>query len=148
VAMVGEEDLRMMSLTLEAGAKFEGVMHNSLPRVAAIVAGLGEDQSLLDGMPADTLDGMAIAGEGRGHVSAAAVPRVARLISDGVPVVVATRVATGGTSTRHYDYPGSEVDLIENGAVMAGALPPQKARLLLQVLLSVGADHERIREEF
>jgi len=62
--------------------------------------------------------------------------------------VVATRVATGGTSTRHYDYPGSEVDLIENGAVMAGALPPQKARLLLQVLLSVGADHERIRQEF
>src|SRR5699024_10874491 len=148
MALVGEEDLRLLYLPLEPSAQIEGIMPNSLPRVATIVAGLGEDLSLLDGLPADSLDGLVIAGVGMGHVSAAAVPRVARLISDGVPVVVATRVATGGTSTRHYDYPGSEVDLIENGAVMAGALPPQKARLLLQGLLSVGADRERIREEF
>ena len=38
--------------------------------------------------------------------------------------------------------------MLFRSAVMAGALPPQKARLLLQVLLSVGADHERIRQEF
>src|SRR5699024_8370294 len=106
------------------------------------------DLSLLDGLPADSLDGLVIAGVGMGHLSAAAVPRAARLISHGVPVVAATRVATGGTSTRHYDYPGSEVDLIENGAVPAGAPPPQAARLPLQVLLTVGAGHARIPEEF
>src|SRR5690625_2909055 len=123
-------------------------MPTSMPRVATIVAGLGEELSLLDGLPADSLDGLVIAGVGMGHVSAAAVPRVARLISDGVPVVVATRVATSGTSPRHYDYPGSEVDLIENGAVMAGAWTPQQGRLLLQVLRGVGADHERGGGEF
>src|SRR5699024_1073373 len=126
----------------------EGTLPHRLPRVPTVMAGLGEDFALLDELPGDGIDGLVVAGVGMGHVAAPVVPRVARLIAAGVPVVVATRVATGGTSTRHYDYPGSEVDLIANGAVMAGALPPQKARLLLQVLLSVGADHERIRQEF
>ena len=148
MALVGEEDLRLLYQPLEPSAQIEGTMPNSLPRVPTIVAGLGEDLALLDNLPPGSIDGLVIAGVGMGHVAATAVPRVARLIASGVPVVVATRVATGGTSTRHYDYPGSEVDLIENGAVMAGALPPQKARLMLQVLLTVSADHERIREEF
>src|SRR5690625_7761797 len=103
-------------------------MPTSMPRVATIVAGLGEELSLLDGLPAGSLEGLGIAGVGMGHVSAAAVPRVARLIAAGVPVVAATRVATGGTSTRHYDYPGSHVDLTENGRSEEGRVANGQGR--------------------
>src|SRR5699024_11806712 len=82
----------------------------------------------------------------RSHLSPAAMPRLRRLLGGGMPVVVASRTVTGGTSTDHYAYPGSEVDLLEAGAVMAGLLPAPKARLLLQALLADGARTVRIRE--
>ena len=45
-------------------------------------------------------------------------------------MVVATR--TGGrTATSTYGYPGAEVDHLERGLIMAGALSARKARLLL-----------------
>lgn len=136
MALVDEEDLRLVYQPLERTALIGGELPGRLPRVPVLMSGIGEDLAMLDALAPGTIDGLVIAGAGMGHVSAAAVPRVRALVDAGVPVVVATRVATGGTSTRHYDYPGSEVDLIANGAVMAGALPPQKARLLLQVLLA------------
>lgn len=148
VALVGEEDLRLLYRPLERTGMMPCPLPDTLPRVVTLEAGIGEDLALLDGLAPGVLDGLVVAGVGMGHVAAQAVPRVAALVEAGVPVVIATRVATGGTSDRHYDYPGSEVDLIAHGAVMAGALPAQKARLLLQVLLADGADPDRIREEF
>lgn len=148
VALVDEEDLRLVYRPLDRTALIGGDLPATLPRVPSLVSGIGEDLALLDSLTPGAIDGLVIAGAGMGHVSADAVPRVRALTDAGVPVVVATRVATGGTSTRHYDYPGSEVDLIANGAVMAGALPPQKARLLLQVLLSSGAQQDRVRRTF
>lgn len=136
MALVDEEDLRLLYQPLERTALIGGELPEHLPRVPVVMSGIGEDLAMLDALAPDAIDGLVIAGAGMGHVSASAVPRVRALVGSGVPVVVATRVVTGGTSTRHYDYPGSEVDLIANGAVMAGALPPQKARLLLQVLLA------------
>lgn len=148
VALVDEEDLRLLYRPLEPSARLEGTIPETLPRVPIVMAGIGEDLDLIDALAPGSIDGLVVAGVGMGHVSAEAVPRVAGLVRAGIPVVVATRVATGGTSTRHYDYPGSEIDLIAKGAVMAGALPPQKARLLLQALLSAGVDQHRIRDEF
>lgn len=136
MALVDEHDLRLVYQPLERASVVAGDLPEQLPRVPVLMAGIAEDLEMLDALDAGAIDGLVIAGVGMGHVSAGAVPRVRSLVEAGVPVVVATRVATGGTSTRHYDYPGSEVDLIANGAVMAGALPPQKARLLLQVLLA------------
>src|SRR5699024_5685778 len=68
------------------------------------------------------------------------------LLATGVPGGVASRTHRGGTSTRHYAYPGSEVDLLEAGAVMAGLLPAARARLLPQALLADGAGALRVRE--
>jgi L-asparaginase len=116
--------------------------------VPLLTAGLDEDLALLDHVPAEELAGLVIAGVGMGHVSPAAMPRLRRLLGAGVPVVVAARPFAGGTSTHHYGYPGSEVDLLEAGAVMAGLLPAPKARLLLQVLLDSGATADGIRTAF
>lgn len=120
-------------------------------RVATADAGMaarGSAHAAAGSGIAGAVDGLVIAGVGMGHVAAAMVPRLRRFVDAGAPVVVATRIPYGGTSTHHYDYPGSEVDLITNGAVMAGRLSAPAARLLLQVLIASGAGRERIREEF
>lgn len=148
VALTGEHDVRLVYLPTERSALIGGALPDSLPRVPVLALGLGDDGELLDAVDTDTLDGLVIEGVGMGHVPQHAVPRLRRLAEQGTPVVIATRVPSGGTSFDHYDYPGSEVDLIRSGCVMAGALSPHAARLLLQVLVADGGDAERIAREF
>ena len=146
LAIVERDDLRLLQCPLPRAARIPGAPPDRLPAVPVLTAGLDEDLELLDHLPPEQLRGLVIAGVGMGHVSPAAMPRLRRLLGGGMPVVVASRTVTGGTSTDHYAYPGSEVDLLEAGAVMAGLLPAPKARLLLQALLADGARTVRIRE--
>jgi L-asparaginase len=121
-----------------------------LPLVPVLALGIGDDAALLDALPAGTLAGLVVDGVGMGHVPAPAVARLRALVDSGVPVAVATRIPDGGTSTHHYSYPGSEVDLLAGGCLMAGTLPAAKARLLLQLLVDDGAvaGDARLREAF
>ena len=146
LAIVERDDLRLLQRPLPRAARIPGAPPDRLPAVPVLTAGLDEDLELLDHLPPEQLRGLVIAGVGMGHVSPAAMPRLRRLLGGGVPVVVASRTVTGGTSIDHYAYPGSEVDLLEAGAEMAGLLPAPKARLLLQALLADGARTARIRE--
>lgn len=162
VALVGERDVRLVYRPTERLGIVDGAMPSALPRVPVIALGLGDDGEVLDlldgpdgagghglgGTDGGAVAGLVIAGVGMGHVPALAVARLRRLVEAGVSVVIATRVASGGTAVDHYDYPGSEVDLIRTGCVMAGRLSPHSARLLLQVLLADGADTGRIEREF
>lgn len=148
-ALVDGAELRLLQAVPERVARLSaGEPPAHLPPVPALMAGLDDDFDLLDHLPSGSVAGLVIAGVGMGHVSPAAMPRLRQLLEAGVPVVVATRIASGGTSTHHYAYPGSEVDLLASGAVMAGLLPPAKARLLLQGLLASNADPDQIRESF
>ena len=150
-AKVDEGDLHLLHRPFDRVARVaqaESVPPNRFPAVPILTAGLDEDLTLLDHVPARSIAGLVIAGVGMGHVSPAAMPRLRRLLDAGTPVVVATRIASGGTSTYHYAYPGSEVDLLDAGALMAGFLPPAQARLLLQVLLADDAGPDQIRESF
>jgi L-asparaginase len=147
-AIVGAEDLRLLHLPLPRAARIAGSPPDRFPSVPVLTAGLDEDLALLDHLPAEQVAGLVVAGVGMGHVSPAAMPRLRRLLGAGVPVVVTARPFGGGTSTHHYAYPGSEVDLLGAGAVMAGLLPAPKARLLLQALLAGGASSGGIREAF
>ena len=146
LAIVERDDLRLLQRPLPRAARIPGAPPDRLPAVPVLTAGLDEDLELLDHLPPEQLRGLVIAGVGMGHVSPAAMPRLRRLLGGGMPVVVASRTVTGGTSIDHYAYPGSEVDLLEAGAEMAGLLPAPKARLLLQALLADGARTARIRE--
>ena len=148
LALVGAEDLRLLHLPLPRPARSGGLPPDRFPAVPLLTAGLDEDLALLDHLPSEELAGLVIAGVGMGHVSPAAMPRLRRLLGAGVPVVVAARPFGGGTSTHHYGYPGSEVDLLDAGAVMAGLLPAPKARLLLQVLRESGTSADGIRTAF
>lgn len=149
VGLVGQDDvhLRFQPIAPRPAAA-RAPLGEDLPRVAVVGLCAGDAGELLEALPTDALDGLVIAGSGMGHVAADAAPRLGALVARGVPVVIATRIPRGGTSTHHYDYPGSEVDLISRGCAMAGDLPPHQARNLLRVLLADGAGADEIRAAF
>lgn len=115
-------------------------------RVALVEATL-DDVGLLCEAVVETYDGLVIAGFGAGHLSeAAAVNAVAAAAVK--PVVLASRCGAGGPLRNTYGFVGSESYLLANGLISAGDLDARKARLLLLLLLSAGADHDAIRAAF
>ncbi|MEO7587701.1 MAG: asparaginase [Arachnia sp.] len=110
------------------------------PNVALLETAFGEDGRIIAAVQQAGYAGVVIAGSGVGHMSVSAANAVSAAIAAGMTVVVASRTASGGTARAIYGYAGSEADLIERGAIMAGSLSPRKARLLLHVLLPAGRD--------
>ncbi|HVZ08684.1 asparaginase [Rhodopila sp.] len=104
------------------------------PPVALIKWAMGDDGRMLAALPDLGYRGVVIEGMGAGHVPAGAAPAVGALAAR-LPVVLASRVIAGPVFTRTYAYPGSEVDLLQRGAVPAGMLSGLKARLLLGLAL-------------
>ena len=84
--------------------------------------------------------GIVIEGTGGGHVMPPLLPVLDEAIAAGIPVVVASRTASGPNLERTYRMPGGETDLIERGAIPAGNLSGHKARLRLVVGLALGRD--------
>lgn len=95
----------------------------------------------------NSADGLVVAGFGAGHVSAAVADVIAEAAGR-VPIVVATRAHVGGTLSGTYGYPGSELDLARRGAILAGSLPPAKARTLLWAALAAGLGSAEIAKLF
>ncbi len=116
--------------------------------VALLETAFGEDGRIITAVHRAGYRGIVVAGSGVGHMSASAADAVSVAIADGVTVVVASRTSSGGTATAIYGYAGSEADLIERGAIMAGELSPRKARLLLHVLLDAGWGDDVVRRAF
>jgi L-asparaginase len=83
--------------------------------------------------------GLVLEGTGLGNVPGSAEPAVRAALDRGLPVVVATRVPTGGTGAV-YGGPGGGVTLRDAGVIGAGTLSAAKARLLLMLLLARGDD--------
>lgn len=157
LAVVGPDGIRLVYSLPPTAARLTGPLPTRLPVVPVIGVGLcdrGEALAALlaagaaGGASGAGVAGVVINGVGMGHVPERIVPLVREATDQGVPVVVSTRIPEGGTSTYHYSYPGSEVDLINNGALMAGSLSAHKARLLLQALLAAGAPRDRIEDAF
>jgi L-asparaginase len=90
--------------------------------------------------------GLVLEGTGLGNVPGTAERGIRAARERGLPVVVATRVPTGGTGAV-YGGPGGGVTLRELGVIAAGGLPAAKARLLLMLLLAAGEREVRARFE-
>ncbi|WP_329787507.1 asparaginase [Lentzea sp. DG1S-22] len=108
------------------------------PAVPLIEATVDDDGSILDWLD---VGGTVVAATGVGHVSAGMAEAISRAR---FPVVVATRTGAGTTFRDTYGFVGSESDLIQRGAVMAGWLCPRKARVLLRLALGAMAPIEDV----
>ncbi|MFF3320750.1 asparaginase [Streptomyces sp. NPDC002889] len=115
-------------------------------RTAVALIGLGDDGAVLQAIGAQ-VNGLVVAAFGAGHVPMACVDALTDLAKQ-MPVILATRTGAGPVLRGTYGFPGSESDLLARGLISANTLGPVKARILLQLLLMRGADHDEIEKHF
>lgn len=105
---------------------------HKLPRVQIVYAHADMDAQQIDNAVKDGARGIVIAGMGDGNVSTEALAGIERATKAGVVVVRSTRVGNGFVNR------DVEVDDDHYGLVVSMDLNPQKARILLQLLLANG----------
>lgn len=115
--------------------------------IALIKISFGDDGRLLSSLPALGYRGVVIEAMGAGHVPARLVDTISNLTQE-MPVVLSTRVASGPIFTKTYGFPGSEIDLIERGAIPGGCLAGLKACILLRLLLANGFEEAKLKLAF
>jgi L-asparaginase len=103
-----------------------------LSRVAIVYAHAGMDAACISYAARDGARGIVLAGLGNGNAPQTVLTALVRAVRQSVIVVRATRVPAGRVDRN------VEVDDDSNGFVAAGALTPQKARVLLQLLIANG----------
>jgi L-asparaginase len=108
-------------------------------RVALIPVVVGDDGRLLD-LARSQYDGLVVEAFGSGNVPPGAVPAMRRWLSDGKPVVLATRCHLGMV-TPVYAFEGGGSRLVQMGAVPAGPRAPSQARMELTIALSAGVPY-------
>ena len=86
--------------------------------------------------------GVVIEGLGWGNVNKPMYAAIKDAIAKGVPVVIASRVPNGRVLP-NYGWEGGGKTLVEAGAVMGDDLSPQKARILLMLLLQLGVTGQK-----
>lgn len=109
-------------------------------KVAFLQASLSADTLLLDHVLALGYDALVVSAFGAGHVSLEWADLIDQ-ISTQIPVLVGTRTGSGSTAEASCGFIGSEMDLIDRGALMCGFLCPHKARILIWLL--IGSDQGR-----
>jgi L-asparaginase len=90
-------------------------------------------------------EGIVIEGSGLGNIPATAFPAVREAIEAGVVVAVTSRALTGGAHGV-YRGGGGAGALRDAGAVLAGDVPTNKARLLVLLALALNENHPEARE--
>ena len=104
--------------------------------VTATVASDGEPIAALHRAGAA---GLVVAATGAGNTSAALLAAAEAAMADGVPVVHATRCPAGAASAG-YAFPGGGATWVRAGAIPAGHLTGEKARIALALGLGAGLD--------
>ena len=108
--------------------------------VPVVTAAAGTDSRPLDALREQGADAVVLLALGAGHVPAAMLPGIDRALAAGLPVAVCARPPFGGTLERTYGFEGSETDLAERGALLAGSASAWKARIRLLLALGLGLD--------
>lgn len=103
---------------------------DALPEVAILYAHSGLDGETVGRQIGETTRGVVVAGVGEGNMPDAARQKLVERAREGLPVVRASRADEGLVDREPEDD--------ENGFVAARALNPQKARILLQLLIAKG----------
>lgn len=115
--------------------------------VALLTVSLGDDGRLVDLVRQAGYGGLVIEAFGAGHVHVPVAYRLKELAGV-MPVVLASRTRSGDMLRHTYAFRGSETDLLSSGLISAGPLDGPKARVLLSLLLTAGANREQIADTF
>ncbi len=110
---------------------------SAMPRVDVVSMYPGATGALVQAAIDDGAHGLVIQAVGSGHVNPAMYAAVQKAIAQGIPIVVSTRVAKGGTRAC-YGFEGSSQLLQNAGAVLAGELSAWKARVVLMLAIQNG----------
>ncbi len=116
-------------------------------RVDVVLVPPGSDSVQIDASIAAGARGIVLACPGSGNSTPEVVEAVRRHVSNGVAVIVTSRVPQGLLSPI-YGGGGGRYDLVEAGAIYSHFLRSSQARILLAALLASGADRGGIQRAF
>ncbi|MBG6073253.1 MULTISPECIES: asparaginase [unclassified Polaromonas] len=111
---------------------------DKMPDVEIVAMYGGADGKLVRSAVDNGAKGLVIQALGWGNVNIPMFNAVKYALSKNVPVVISTRVPTGRVLP-NYGFEGGGKTLADAGAVMADDLSPQKARILLMLMLQGGS---------
>jgi L-asparaginase len=106
-------------------------------RVEVVAAGLGSDGALVEAALAAGADGLVAVTLGAGHAPPAFLA-ACRAAARSVPVVACVRPESGRVLRSTYGFEGAERDVRSAGLILAPALSPAAARIVLMACLGSG----------
>jgi len=121
-------------------ASFAGPLPASLPRVDVLTAYAGAPADQIEASLANGAAGIVLALAGHGSVPDAWLPAIHAAVARGVPIVRASRVASGGVM------PQGNFDDAANGTLASGRLTAWQARVALMLALANGLAADRLQE--
>ncbi|AWN39197.1 L-asparaginase 2 [Methylobacterium radiodurans] len=124
--------IRFLAPAMRTGTSYDLPTGEQLPRVEIVYAHSNMDGLQIDNAVRNGAKAIVVAGEGDGSASKAALDALARAVKKGVIVVRSTRVGAGFVNRN------VEVDDDRSGFVVSYDLNPQKARVLVQLLVANG----------
>jgi L-asparaginase len=108
-------------------------------RVFLVTATVAADGTPIAALHAAGADGFVIAATGAGNTSPSLLAAAEAALADGLPVVLATRCPAGAASDG-YAFPGGGAMWVRAGAIPAGHLTGEKARIALALGIGAGLD--------
>jgi L-asparaginase len=105
-------------------------------RVELIRLTVGMDGRMIELLLDDGIDGLVVEAFGRGNTTAEVGRAIAKAVSAGIPVVIASRCIAGRVRPIYRATAGGGADLAASGAIFADNLQGPKARLLLMAALA------------
>jgi L-asparaginase len=144
---LGRVENGQVTFVRDAPARIVLPLPERLPRVDIIPMYAGADDAALQAALAHGAAGLVIAAVGAGNVNQTLFDGIVTALRQDVAVVIATRVPHGLVRPL-YAYAGGGVSLRKAGAIMAGDLTPQKARVLLMLALAAGQRGAALRARF
>lgn len=119
---------------------FASTLPSAQPRVDVLAAYAGAPADLIDASVANGAAGIVLALAGHGSVPDDWRPAITAAVARGIPVVRASRVASGGVM------PQANFDDAAHGTLACGRLTPWQARVTLMLALGCGIPAERLQD--
>jgi L-asparaginase len=128
-------------------ATLPAIPEHAAEPVDLVLATVSADDRLVRAALASGTRGIVVAATGAGNTDPSLLEAARDAMSEGIPVVLATR-ALGGRAGPRYGFQGGGAWWIKAGAIPAGSLSGPKARVVLALGLGAGLDDAGLRELF